>query len=364
MNKRTALFDEHVAAGARMVEFAGWDMPLTYGSQVAEHHAVRNAAGVFDVSHMTVVDIAGSGALAFLRRLLAGDAARLVDPGQAMYTVLLNEAAGIIDDLIAYRLQDGYRLVVNAATRGKVLAWLRGHAAGEVAIAERQLAMLAVQGPAAMQTFARVADLSGLASLARFHAAHAGDWMIARTGYTGEDGVEVMLPNDQAPALWRELVAAGVAQAGLGARDTLRLEAGLNLYGMDMDEHTSPLAANLGWTVHWRPDDRDFIGRRALAAERAAGPAARLAGLALAVKGVMRHGQRVLTSAGEGVVTSGIFSPTLGYSIALARLPVAAAGEVEVLVRDRPRPAGIVRPPFFRRGGQSDSEPTHVIDHG
>ena len=364
MSKRTPLHDEHVAAGARLVEFAGWDMPLTYGSQVAEHHAVRTSAGVFDVSHMTVVDVAGSGALAFLLRLLAGNPGRLADVGQAMYTTLLNEAGGIVDDLIAYRLQDGFRLVVNAATRGRVLEWLRGHAAGSVEIAERDLAMLAVQGPNATKTFARVAGLVELESLARFHAVHANDWMVARTGYTGEDGVEVMLPNEQAPALWRELLSAGVHPAGLAARDTLRLEAGLNLYGQDMDETTSPLVANLAWTVHWRPYDRDFIGRHALEAERAAGLSWKLTGLTLAVRGVMRRGQRVLTSAGEGTVTSGIFSPTLGYSIALARLPAAAAGEVEVLVRDRPRPAHIVRPPFTRRGGRADTAPTPANDNG
>lgn len=363
MNNKTALHDEHLAAGARMVEFAGWHMPLAYGSQVAEHLAVRTGAGVFDVSHMTVIDVAGCGAAAFLRRVLAGDAARLADVGQAMYTMLLNEAGGILDDLIAYRLQEGYRLVANAATRGGVLEWLRGHSVGEVDvgevdIVERDLAMLAVQGPNAIDAIAGVAGLSGLASLARFHARHAGDWMIARTGYTGEDGVEVMLPNGQAPKLWRELLSAGVAPAGLGARDSLRLEAGLNLYGQDMDESTSPLVANLAWTVHWRPHDRDFIGRRALEAERAAGLATRLSGLALTAKGVMRRGQRVLTSAGEGVVTSGIFSPTLGYSIALARLPVAAEDEAEVLVRGRPRPARIVRPPFVRRGERVNTAST------
>ena len=350
MNRKTALHDEHVAAGARIVGFAGWDMPLHYGSQVAEHHAVRTGAGVFDVSHMTVIDVAGAGAPAFLRRLLAGDVARLARVGQAQYTTLLNDAGGIVDDLIAYRLPRGYRLVVNAATRDNVLDWLLNHAAGEVSIAERDLAILAVQGPRALARCESIGGVRAAASLARFNALTAGNRTIARTGYTGEDGLEIMLPNAEAPVLWRQLLAAGVRPAGLAARDTLRLEAGLNLYGQDMDDSISPLAANLGWTVHWGPDDRDFIGRRALEAERASGVAWKLTGLALTVKGVMRRGQRVLTEAGEGTVTSGLFSPTLGYSIALARLPVEASQAVDVLIRNQPRRARIVRPPFVRSG--------------
>ena len=337
-----------------MVGFAGWDMPLHYGSQVEEHHAVRTGAGVFDVSHMTVVDIAGRNAPAFLRRLLAGDVARLAEIGQALYTTLLNEAGGIIDDLIAYRMPQGYRLVVNAATRAKVLDWLRQHVTGEVAgevnVAERDMAILAVQGPEAIARCESVGVVQAAALPARFNAVIAGTWTIARTGYTGEDGLEIMLPDAEAPELWRRLLAVGVRPAGLAARDTLRLEAGLNLYGQDMDESVSPLAANLGWTVHWSPQDRRFIGRRALEQERAAGAASKLTGLALTVRGVMRPGQRVLTNSGEGTVTSGLFSPTLGYSIALARLPAEASQAVDVLIRDKPRPARIVRPPFVSSG--------------
>ena len=350
MSRKTALYDEHVAAGARMVEFAGWDMPLHYGSQVEEHHAVRNGAGVFDVSHMRVIDIAGLDALAFLRRLLAGDVARLAEVGQALYTTLLNDTGGIVDDLIAYRTADGYRLVVNAATGEKVLGWLRRHVAGEVSVAERDMAILAVQGPEAVGRCESAGVVKAAALPARFNTATDGHRTIARTGYTGEDGLEIMLPGADAPALWRQLLAAGVHPAGLAARDTLRLEAGLNLYGQDMDDTVSPLASNLGWTVHWVPEDRDFIGRRALERERSAGAAWKLTGLALTVKGVMRRGQRVVTTAGEGTVTSGLFSPTLGYSIALARLPVAASQAVDVLIRGRPRPARIVRPPFVRSG--------------
>ena len=311
---------------------------------------MRTAAGVFDVSHMTVVDVGGAGGLPFLRRLLAGDAARLAEVGQALYTVLLNDAGGIVDDLIVYRLPEVYRLVVNAATRAKVLDWIHNHCTAAASVTERNLAILAVQGPEAMARVAEVTGLPDATSLARFTALTAGGKMIARTGYTGEDGVEIMLPNPETPALWRRLLAGGVRPAGLAARDTLRLEAGLNLYGQDMDDTTSPLAANLGWTVHWLPDDRDFIGRRALEAERAGGAPWKLTGLALTARGVMRRGQRVLTEAGEGTVTSGLFSPTLGYSIALARLPAAASEEAEVLIRNRPHRARIVRPPFVRSG--------------
>ncbi len=388
MSKNTALYQEHVAAGARMVEFAGWEMPLHYGSQVAEHQAVRDGAGLFDVSHMTVIDISGDDARAFLRRLLAGDVARLKTVGQALYTTLLNGSGGILDDLIVYRLADRYRLVVNAATRDKVLDWLGGQlgvavtgpqpgpgqgsdepvATGpakrlgdgramaqaepgaRVHITERDLAILAVQGPRALETFIRASDLPAAAEIQRFNALFVGHWMLARTGYTGEDGIEVVLPNADAPALWRRLLKEGAHPAGLGARDTLRLEAGLNLYGQDMSETTSPLVANLAWTVHWTPNERYFIGRQALEAERAAGIATKLTGLALQVRGVMRAGQKVQTEAGAGTITSGLFSPTLGYSIALARLPAAASGTVDVLIRGKARAARILRPPFVKRG--------------
>ncbi len=348
MIRKTALHDEHVAAGARMVAFAGWDMPLHYGSQVAEHHAVRADSGVFDVSHMAVVDIAGRDARAWLRHMLAGDVARLEAAGKALYTTLLNDSGGIVDDLIAYRMREGFRLVVNAGTRVKVLDWLRRQLAGDVRVTEREMAILAVQGPRAIPVCTGIESLRAAAGLERFNAVTAGDRTIARTGYTGEDGFEIMLPNAEAPGLWRQLLDAGVRPAGLAARDTLRLEAGLNLYGQDMDESVSPLVSNLGWTVHWQPENRDFIGRPALERERAAGPASRLTGLALTVKGVMRPGQQVVTEDGNGTITSGLFSPTLGYSIALARLPVGASQAADVVIRNRPRRARIVRPPFFR----------------
>ena len=352
MALRTPLYDAHVAAGARMVEFAGWDMPLHYGSQMEEHRAVRADTGIFDVSHMTIVDFTGAGALPLLRRLFANDPDKLEKTGLALYGVFLNERAGIVDDLIVYRREDGYRAVVNAATRDKVLAHVRAAAAGvDVTVTQRaDLAMLAVQGPQAVVRFERATGLRQASRLVPFECFESGSTLVARTGYTGEDGVEVMLPGGQARELFERLLADGAKPAGLAARDTLRLEAGLNLYGIDMDETNDPLESNLAWTIAWLPETREFIGRAALEALRERGSARKLTGLVLEGKGVMRHGQRVETSSGEGEITSGLFSPTLGYSIALARLPRAAKGECSVDIRGRRHPARIVRPPFVRNG--------------
>jgi aminomethyltransferase len=350
--ERTPLFDTHVASNARMVDFGGWEMPLHYGSQIEEHHAVRRNAGMFDVSHMTIIDLAGADAQAFLRYLTANDVRRLVEPGHAQYGVLLNDAGGVVDDLIVYRRAQGYRAVVNAATRVKVLRWFASHATGfDVAMEQRaDLAMIAVQGPRAIELFERASGVRGSTDLKPFSELEHGTWMVARTGYTGEDGVEVMLPAADGIALWAKLAAAGVAPAGLASRDTLRLEAGLNLYGQDMDETNDPLESNLAWTVAWDPQDREFVGRAALQARRDAGVTRKLTGLVLETKGVIRHGQRIITNSGDGEVTSGIFSPTLGYSIALARLPRSAKGAAQVDIRGKLLPCRIVRPPFVRNG--------------
>jgi aminomethyltransferase len=352
MARRTALYERHVEQGAKLVDFAGWEMPLHYGSQIEEHHVVRRHCGIFDVSHMTIVDVHGPGSLAYLRRLVANDVAKLDTAGEALYGVLLNDAGGVIDDLIVYKRNDGFRAVVNAATRNKVLEWFSAHNAEEVSLVEQDLAMLAVQGPQALPLFGSLVAVDGLESLPAFSAIERNEMMIARTGYTGEDGVEVMLPGGAAIALWDDLLTLGVQPAGLGARDTLRLEAGLNLYGQDMDESVSPLQSNLGWTVSWQPEEREFIGRQALQAERDAGVPCKLTGVVLETKGVIRSGQRVLTDLGDGTVTSGIFSPTLGYSIALARLPRKASGACQVEVRGKLLPARIVKPPFVRHGKQ------------
>jgi aminomethyltransferase len=353
MSNKTPLYDAHVAAGGKMVEFAGWQLPIHYGSQVEEHHAVRREAGMFDVSHMTVVDIQGQGARDYLRRLLANDIAKLSDTGQALYGCMLNESGGVLDDLITYYLADDfYRTVVNAATRDQDLEWMRARAADfEVDITERDdLAMVAVQGPEARQRVIDVLDATAAESLKPFRALAHGDYFIARTGYTGEDGFEVLLPASEAPRFWQALVEVGVRPCGLGARDSLRLEAGLNLYGQDMDTSTSPLESNLGWTVAFDPAERDFIGRSALERQRSEGVQRQLVGLVMGRGGIPRTGSAVHTAAGEGEVTSGTFGPTTECPVALARIPVGDFDEVEVELRGRRLKARVVKPPFVRMG--------------
>lgn len=357
MGLKTPLYDQHLAAGARMVDFGGWDMPVNYGSQKEEHHAVRRDAGMFDVSHMTVVDLGGSRTRDFLRYLLANDVSKLAQPGKALYTCMLREDGGIIDDLIVYRLDEGnYRLVVNAATREKDLGWIRRHAHDfGVHVNERsELAMIAVQGPQARALAGALIDAhwrEQALALAPFSACYAGEWFVARTGYTGEDGWEILLPAGDAAEAWEALLDAGVAPCGLGARDTLRLEAAMNLYGNDMDESVSPLESGLDWTVAWEPADRDFIGRAALEAQKAAGGLRRFVGLLLEDKGILRGHQRVVVDgAGEGEITSGGYSPTLDRSIALARLPAGVQDRAKVDIRGRLAEARIVPTPFVRHG--------------
>ncbi|NEX16786.1 MAG: glycine cleavage system protein T [Halochromatium sp.] len=357
MGSRTPLFSEHERLGARIVPFGGWDMPLHYGSQLDEHHAVRQQAGVFDVSHMRPVDIQGADALAFLQRLLANDVAKLKQPGKALYSCMLNADGGVIDDLICYDLgPNRYRAVVNAATADKDLAWMRAAVQGaSVSIHSRDdLAMLAVQGPQA-RTKALPLLPGALQEPARalkpFFAAEQGDWLVGRTGYTGEDGFEIMLPASEIADLWRALLAADVAPAGLGARDTLRLEAGMNLYGQDMTEEVGPLESGLEWTVAFEPQERDFIGRSALEAQRASGDLREFIGLLLTGRGVLRSYQPVLVDGQPvGEVTSGGFSPTLQRSIALARVQPGIGDQCAVEIRGKAVPARVVKPPFVRHG--------------
>jgi aminomethyltransferase len=357
MGDRTPLYEKHCAAGAKIVDFGGWDMPLHYGSQLDEHHAVRKTAGCFDVSHMTVVDVSGRNATDYLRHVLANDVGRLTTDGAGLYSVMLTADGGIVDDLIAYRLvSDRYRLVVNASTRKADLEWLLDQSSGfEVSLEERaDLAMLAVQGPDACDLAASCLP-TGLSisaqALAPFHVTAGDKFFVARTGYTGEDGWEIICDSDHAGRLWDALMAAGVTPCGLGARDTLRLEAGLNLYGQDMDLAITPAECGLAWTVSWQDESRAFIGRRALEDQRDSGLApAIFRGLILEGRGIMRHGQRVETVAGDGLITSGTYSPTLEKSIALARLPAGADTRCQVEIRNRLLPARVVRPPFVRNG--------------
>ncbi|ORM67048.1 glycine cleavage system aminomethyltransferase GcvT [Pantoea rwandensis] len=360
MTQQTPLFEQHQACGARMVDFHGWMMPLHYGSQMDEHHAVRNDAGMFDVSHMTIVDLRGARTREFLRHLLANDVAKLTQPGKALYTGMLNASAGVIDDLIVYFMsEDFFRLVVNSATRENDLAWIKQHAQPfGVELTERDdLALIAVQGPYAQQkaqTLFTAAQREAVAGMKPFFGVQAENLFIATTGYTGEAGYEIAMPNSEAADFWQKLLAAGVKPAGLGARDTLRLEAGMNLYGQEMDEGVSPLAANMGWTISWEPSDRDFIGRDALEAQRAKGTE-KLVGLIMTEKGVLRNGLpvRFTDEQGQlqqGIITSGSFSPTLGCSIALARVPAGIGEQAIVEIRNREMPVKVTKPIFVRAG--------------
>jgi len=377
MGLKTPLYDSHVALGAKIVDFGGWDMPLHYGSQLEEHHSVRRAAGMFDVSHMGVVDLTGDRVREFLKFLLANDVDRLKLPGKALYSCMLLPGGGVIDDLIAYFLDESwFRLVVNAGTRAKDLAWIREHATrfGVAVLDHADLAMIAVQGPQARAKVLALLSESQRAaalSLSPFVGAAIGSWFIARTGYTGEDGFEIMLPAAHAADTWAALLTQGIVPAGLGARDTLRLEAGMSLYGNDFDEGHHPLESGLAWTVAFDPAGRDFVGRAALEHARAGG-GSRLVGLLLEDRGVLRSHQKVFTdgAAGNGAgadadrgvtaaigqrsavgeVTSGTFSPTLNRSIALARVPAAVGPRVQVDIRGKLHAAGVVKPPFVRHG--------------
>ena len=359
MTQQTILNATHRALGAKMVDFGGWDMPLNYGSQIEEHHFVRRDAGMFDVSHMTVVDLHGARTREFLRHLLANSVDKLKALGKALYSCMLNEQGGVIDDLIVYFLtEDFFRVVVNAATHDKDLAWIEKQAAPFlIEVTERpDLAMIAVQGPnarAKVQILLSAQTRETAAKIGKFAATEGDGLFIARTGYTGEDGYEIIVPETKAVDLWNKLIAAGVAPTGLGARDTLRLEAGMNLYGQDMDESITPWEAGLAWTVSLEPG-RDFIGRGALEKQKADGVMRTLVGLVMDEKGVLRHGQRVVTAHGDGEILSGTFSPSLGKAIAFARVPAGTKDKVEVDIRGKLVPVRVVKFPFVRDGKPCD----------
>lgn len=357
MNQRTPLYHQHEKLNAKLIDFGGWDMPVHYGSQLQEHKIVREDAGMFDVSHMTVLDLTGKDAKPFLQKLLANDVAKLRTSGKALYSCMLNEEGGVVDDLIVYYFSpENYRLVVNASTREKDIAWINKQIKDfSVNIIPRtDTAMIAVQGPQAREKAHTVLSkaLKEKAELLKpFEAAVWNDWLVARTGYTGEDGYEIILPATEAESFWNALLKAGVVACGLGARDTLRLEAGLNLYGSDMNETTSPLESNLAWTIAWEPVERDFIGKAALLAQKKAGLSHKLVGLVLEERGMLRdHLPVIIPGMGKGEITSGSFSPTLGKAIALARIPAGDATECSVEIRGKLFAARIVKPCFVRHG--------------
>ena len=356
MLKKTALYAEHQKLGARFLDFAGWDMPIQYHSQLDEHHAVRAGAGMFDVAHMSAVDLHGVKTRPFLQKLLANDVAKLVHPGKALYSCMLREDGGIIDDLIAYFLrEDWFRLVVNAGTSDKDLFWIRQQASAfGIEVTHRSdLGILAVQGPQARDKVCAVlpaAMADAARTLTAFNATYQGDWFVATTGYTGEDGLELILPHADLVTTWQRLLATDVKPCGLGARDTLRLEAGMNLYGQDMDETTQPIESGLSWTIAWEPKERDFIGRAAIEKLRAGSPR-KFVGLVLEGRGIARAHMKVRFANGAmGETTSGGFAPTLKNSIAFARVESKAEGACEVEIRGQWIAARVVKPPFVRNG--------------
>lgn len=357
MGKKTPLFDMHYAADARMVDFAGWDMPVQYHSLIEEHRSVRNSAGMFDVSHMLAVDIKGRDSKDWLRYLLANDVAKLTKPGKAIYSCMLNENGGVVDDLIVYHVEnDHFRMVVNAGTREKDLAWMNESIdSRDVQLTPRtDLAIVAVQGPDAGAKVLSVLepDIAETAkSLKRFFCTNSGDWFIGRTGYTGEDGFELMFPAADAEAFWKKMLDLDVQPVGLGARDTLRLEAGMNLYGSDMDDEQNPLESGLSWTVAMEPQERDFIGRDALQNIIDKGLQKKLVGLVLEGKGVLRSHLPVFCDGKKiGETTSGTFSPSLSRAIAFARIDADVDQRCDVEIRSKMFPAIIVDPPFIKNG--------------
>lgn len=354
--KFTPFNEQHHKLGAKMVDFCGWEMPLYYGSQIEEHNRVRQDVGIFDVAHMNIVDVDGKGARDFLRYLFANDIDKLKVPGAALYSCMLNERGGVVDDLIVYRKNEqDYRVVVNAATHDKDLAWIRDQAKKfDVKITERtDFAMLAIQGPNAREKIKAAftpKQIQATNDLKTFYGVDVDGWWIARTGYTGEDGYEIMIPLKEAVPFWEKLIAAGIKPCGLVSRDSLRLEAGMSLYGSEMDDNQSPLESNLTWTVAFDPQDRDFVGRKALETQKAAGLKNKLVGLVLEEKGVLRSHQKVVVPGiGEGQTTSGGFSPVLGVGIALARVPMETADHCFVVVRDKQLRAKVIKPPFYKR---------------
>lgn len=357
MISKTPLHAAHLTCSAKMVDFHGWDMPLHYGSQINEHQFVRKDAGMFDVSHMTIVDILGAGGRQFLRQLLTNDVDQLSHTGKALYSCMCNPHGGIIDDLIVYqRAPDNYRVVLNSATRDKDIAWIREKSQGfAVGLQERtDLAMIAVQGPNAINktlTILTPAQVDAVSTLTPFECVDVDNWFFARTGYTGEDGFEIIVPKELINKLWDDLLQAGIKPCGLAARDTLRLEAGMLLYGQDMDETTTPLESGLNWTVTWEPQDRGFIGMGALLSQKLEGVRRKLVGLTLLDKGIMRSGQKVIVEGcADGIITSGTYSPTLEKSIALARVPVATGDTVLIDIRGKLVPAQVGKPRFVKLG--------------
>ncbi len=356
MSIKTPLYQTHANLAAQFTDFAGYTLPLHYGSSSNEHQMVRESAGMFDASHMVIVDLHGNDATAWLRQLLSNDVAKLTN-GRALYTCMCRESGGVIDDLIVYRLADDrYRLILNAANREKDLAWMEAHRPPSIRTHEIQgQAVIAIQGPDAVRlTQAALAEMDrpmDVLAMNRFSAVESGDWFVARTGYTGEDGLEIVLPASQSATLWAALAAQDIGPAGLGARESLRVEAGLCLYGQELDEEHTPAESGIASTIDIEDPDRDFIGRDVLEDHKLFGGRCRQVGIVLDGRGAVSKGQAVeLVGKTIGRITSSTFSPTREVSLALARVDREFKGGCDVNSGDRLIAAHIASIPFVPHG--------------
>lgn len=353
----TPFYQCHLDSGGKIVDFGGWALPVNYGSQIKEHEAVRTDVGMFDVSHMVITDVHGAEAKSFLRHLISNDVEKLEKHGvgKALYTALLNNEAGVIDDLIVYLTPFGYRIVSNAATESKDLAWIKQVASGfQVSLfSRRDLAMLAVQGPNAIQKVSEAHPnvAEQLSGLKPFSSVENNGYFYARTGYTGENGLEIMFPKEEAKILWLTLLDHGVVPCGLGARDTLRLEAGMNLYGHEMDESVTPVECTMDWVVDLSDQNRDFIGKVAYQLAKISADSMVQVGLLMQGRGILRDGQTLeLNGENVGIITSGTFSPTMKQSIGIARVRKGTDGVIDVVIRDKKESVKVVKLPFVRNG--------------
>ena len=351
MNK-TPLHNAHIQLGAKMVNFSNWEMPISYSSLIKEHNAVRNAAGIFDVSHMSVFDFDGGNQIAFFKKIFANDIKKIYKDNKAIYGALLNEEGGILDDLIIYHANNKFRLVSNCSTREQNKQWLEKYAVefGVKVMERSDMGILAIQGPDALNKILEIKEIDAqVNTLQSFGCMFEGDKLYARTGYTGEDGLELIVPTQDINHLWDQALELGCTPIGLGARDTLRLEAGLNLYGNDMTINNHPYESNLGWTIDMSDKNREFIGKNALLSIDQS-KSQKIVGIILQDKGVLRSGYEITHEQGKGVVLSGSYSPTLQSSIGLARVDQGYKENGKVMIRNKVLNIDFVSPRFLGQG--------------
>ena len=351
MNK-TPLNKSHIELGAKMVNFSNWEMPISYSSLIEEHNAVRSTVGIFDVSHMSVFDFDGDNQVAFFEKIFANDIKKIYKDNKAIYGALLNEEGGILDDLIIYHANNKFRLVSNCSTREQNRQWFEKHAIefGVKVMERSDMGILAIQGPDALNKILKIKEIDNqVNTLQSFGCMFEGDKLYARTGYTGEDGLELIVPTKDINHLWDQALELGCTPIGLGARDTLRLEAGLNLYGNDMTINNHPYESNMGWTIDMSDESREFIGKDALLLIDQS-KSQKIVGIILQDKGILRSGYEITYEQGKGVVLSGSYSPTLQSSIGLARVDQGYKENGKVMIRNKLLNIDFVSPRFLGQG--------------